>query len=155
MWTRFSFIVLRGANWCLTSCFPDKCFLFYRAKDVESQKLLNILKIYEETYGQEITLAKSEVFFSPNMCITAQADLFRMLGVPHLMGTIKYLGLPSLVDRNNYIFGYVKNIIWMRINSWWGRALSKAGKEVMIKDVLQAIPSYIMSMDGVGARNLS
>ncbi|CAJ2667228.1 unnamed protein product, partial [Trifolium pratense] len=32
------------------------------------------------------------------------------------------------------------------MNSWRGRALSKAGKEVMIKSVLQAIPSYVMSM---------
>jgi hypothetical protein len=32
------------------------------------------------------------------------------------------------------------------MNSWRGRALSKAGKEIMIKSVLQAIPSYVMSI---------
>ncbi|GAU32980.1 hypothetical protein TSUD_358470 [Trifolium subterraneum] len=32
------------------------------------------------------------------------------------------------------------------MNSWRGRALSKAGKEVMIKSVLQAIPLYVMSL---------
>ncbi|PNX64664.1 hypothetical protein L195_g062227, partial [Trifolium pratense] len=32
------------------------------------------------------------------------------------------------------------------MNSWRERALSKAGKEVMIKYVLQAIPSYVMSV---------
>jgi hypothetical protein len=37
-------------------------------------------------------------------------------------------------------FGYVKDRVWR------GRALSKAGKEVMIKSVLQAIPSYVMSI---------
>ncbi|GAU19427.1 hypothetical protein TSUD_76710 [Trifolium subterraneum] len=32
------------------------------------------------------------------------------------------------------------------MNSWRGRALSNAGKEVMIKSVLQAISSYVMSL---------
>ncbi|MCI26587.1 RNA-directed DNA polymerase (Reverse transcriptase) [Trifolium medium] len=32
------------------------------------------------------------------------------------------------------------------MNSWRGRALSKVGKEVMIKSVLQAILTYVMSM---------
>ncbi|CAJ2665968.1 unnamed protein product [Trifolium pratense] len=36
--------------------------------------------------------------------------------------------------------------MWRKINSWRGRALCKAGKDVMIKSVLQAIPSYIMSI---------
>jgi len=80
------------------------------------------------------------------MCIAAQADLSQILCVLHMTGTIKYLGLPSMVGRNKAIFAYVKNIIWMRINSWRGRALSNVGKDVMIKYVLQAIPSYIMSI---------
>jgi hypothetical protein len=40
----------------------------------------------------------------------------------------------------------VKDRLWKRINSWRGRALSKAGKAVMIKFVLQSIPSYVMSV---------
>ena len=43
------------------------------------------------------------------------------------------------------VFSFIKDRIWKRINAWRGRALSKAGKEVMIKSVLQSIPSYIMS----------
>jgi len=76
------------------------------------------------------------------MCIVAQANLFRMLSVLHMMGTRKYIGLPCLVGRNKDIFAYVNNIIWMRISSWQGRAFSKVGKEVMIKYVLQVTPSY-------------
>jgi hypothetical protein len=37
------------------------------------------------------------------------------------------------------------------VNSWRGRSLSKAGKEVMIKSVLQVIPSYIMSVYMISA----
>jgi hypothetical protein len=48
--------------------------------------------------------------------------------------------------RKKETFGYVKDRIWKKINSWRGRALSKAGKEVMVKSVLQAIPSYVMSV---------
>ena len=44
------------------------------------------------------------------------------------------------------VFSFIKDRIWNRINAWRGRALSKAGKEVMIKSVLQAIPSCIMSI---------
>ncbi|MCI03874.1 RNA-directed DNA polymerase (Reverse transcriptase), partial [Trifolium medium] len=36
--------------------------------------------------------------------------------------------------------------VWKKINSWRSRSLSKADKEIMIKSVLQAIPSYAMSI---------
>jgi ribonuclease HI len=44
------------------------------------------------------------------------------------------------------VFAFIKDRVWKRINSWRGRALSRAGKEIMIKSVLQAIPSYVMSV---------
>ena len=44
------------------------------------------------------------------------------------------------------VFSFINDRIWKRINAWRGRALSKADKEVMIKYVLQAIPSYMMSI---------
>ncbi|XP_058766718.1 uncharacterized mitochondrial protein AtMg00310-like [Vicia villosa] len=69
------------------------------------------------------------------------------MGVRHVMGTGTYLGRPSMVGRRKKaIFSFIKDRIWKRINSWRGRPLSKACKEIMIKSVLQAIPSYGMSV---------
>ncbi|XP_058724167.1 uncharacterized mitochondrial protein AtMg00310-like [Vicia villosa] len=76
------------------------------------------------------------------------------MGVRRVIGTGTYLGLPSMIGRSKKaVFSFIKDRIWRRINSWSGRSLSKAGKEVMIKSVLQSIPAYIMSIylipDGV------
>jgi len=69
------------------------------------------------------------------------------LGVQDVLGTGKYLGLPSMIGRNRTtIFSYIKDCVWHKINSWSSKCLSKAGHEVMIKSVLQAIPSYVMSI---------
>ncbi|GAU39014.1 hypothetical protein TSUD_378900 [Trifolium subterraneum] len=104
-------------------------------------------KIYEEASGQEINLSKSEVFFSRNLSRAAQEDLSNIMGVKHVLGTGTYLGLPSIVGRiKKETFAYIKDRIWKRINSWRSRPLSRAGKEVMIKSVLQAIPAYVMSI---------
>jgi ribonuclease HI len=79
--------------------------------------------------------------------MAAQEDLSNIMGVKHVLGTGNYLGLPSMIGRKKKdVFAYIKDRIWKRINSWRGRALSRAGKEVMIKSVLQAIPTYIMSI---------
>ncbi|PNX80358.1 ribonuclease H, partial [Trifolium pratense] len=139
--------ICRGAPTVSHLLFADDCFLFCRATLDETNHLMKILNTYEEASGQEINLTKSEVFFSRNLSIAAQEDLSRIMGVRHVLGTGNYLGLPSMIGRKKKeVFAYLKDRIWKRINSWRGRALSKAGKEVMIKSVLQAIPSYVMSV---------
>ncbi|XP_058741052.1 uncharacterized protein LOC131613394 [Vicia villosa] len=121
---------------------------------VEVTNLMNILTTYTEATGQEINLSKSEVFFSRNLSGPTQEDLARLMGVKHVLGTGMYLGLPSMIDRSKKaLFSFIKDRIWKRINTWSGRSLSRARKEVMIKSVLQSIPAYIMSVylisDGV------
>jgi hypothetical protein len=52
-----------------------------------------------------------------------------------------------MIGRNRMVvFAYVKDLVWQKINSWSSKCLSKAGREVMIKSVLQALPSYVMSI---------
>ncbi|GAU30435.1 hypothetical protein TSUD_392480 [Trifolium subterraneum] len=108
---------------------------------------MEILKVYEQASGQEINLTKSKVFFSCNFSRAAQEDLSNMMGVKHVMGTGAYLGLPSMMRRSKKeTFAFIKDEIWKRINLWRSRPLSRAGKEIMIKSVLQAIPTYVMSI---------
>jgi ribonuclease HI len=139
--------ICRGAPVVSHLLFADDCFLFCRASVAEATQLLTILRTYADASGQQINLSKSEVFISRNLSVAAQEDLASVLGVTHVLGTGTYLGLPSMIGRSKKaIFSFIKDRIWKKINSWRGRALSKAGKEVMIKSVLQAIPSYIMSV---------
>ena len=42
-------------------------------------------------------------------------------------------------------FSYLKERGWKKIQGWKEKLLSKAGKDVLIKAVAQAIPSYAMS----------
>lgn len=42
------------------------------------------------------------------------------------------------------IFTYLKDRIWKKCQAWNAHSLSRAGKEVLIKPVAQAIPSYCM-----------
>ena len=58
----------------------------------------------------------------------------------------KYLGLPSLVGRNKRnTFNAIKEKLGKTLAVWKEKMLSKAGKEVLIKAVAQAIPIYTIS----------
>jgi len=106
----------------------------------------NILSLYEVASGQAISLPKSEIYCSRNVPDPLKKTLSKILEVQAVLGIGKYLGLPSMVGRDrNATFAYIKDRVWQKINSWSSKCLSKAGREVMIKFVLQAIPSYVMS----------
>lgn len=90
---------------------------------------MRMIKTYADASGREINLTKSEVFFSCNISNPAKEDLASIMGVHHVMGIGKYLGLPSMIGRiKNEIFSFIKDCIWKKINSWIGRSLAKAGK---------------------------
>ena len=66
-------------------------------------------------------------------------------GVPEIMQYEKYLGLPSFAGKGKKAsFNYIKERVWRKIQGWEGKLLSQVGREVLIKSVIQAIPTYIM-----------
>jgi hypothetical protein len=59
----------------------------------------------------------------------------------------KYLGLPVYVGQSKMkVFEYLKDRIWKRIQGWIEKMLSRAGKEILIKAIAQAIPTFAMSV---------
>ena len=58
----------------------------------------------------------------------------------------RYLGLPVYIGKSkSKTFAYIRERIWKKIKGGNEKLLSKAGKEVLIKAMAQAIPVYVMS----------
>lgn len=56
-----------------------------------------------------------------------------------------YLGLPAFSLRQKRLqFGYIKDKIQKKLLGWNQREFSVGGKEMLIKAIIQAVPTYIM-----------
>ena len=87
------------------------------------------------------------MFFSANTSIDIQEAIKERFGAQVIKHHEKYLGLPSLVGRNKKnTFNSIKDKLRKKLARWKEKLLSKARKEVLIKAVAQAIPTYTMSV---------
>lgn len=70
-----------------------------------------------------------------------------MLGIQEAGDNSFYLGLPNVMGRNkSVVLGFLKEKMRSKIQSWEGQWLSRAGKELLLKTVIQALPSYAMNV---------
>lgn len=68
-----------------------------------------------------------------------------MLGVEVATQYEKYLGLPSFMGRGKReSFSYIRERVWHKIQGWKEKLLSQAGREILIKSIVQAMPSFTM-----------
>ncbi|KAH1130746.1 hypothetical protein J1N35_002124 [Gossypium stocksii] len=87
------------------------------------------------------------VLFSPNTPSDLKRSLSDLLSRKIVDKLDKYLGLPLPIGKKRRdAFTDIINKLSYRINSWTKRLLSYGGKEVMIKAVLQSIPTYALSI---------
>lgn len=116
-----------------------------RATKEDAEKLQEVLHIYEVCSGQMINKDKSAILFSPNTTDQCKQEVKGKLQLTQETFNDKYLGLPIHVGRSrSRTFEYLKDKVWQRIQGWKERLLSNAGKEVLIKAVAQAVPTYAM-----------
>ncbi|KAK2395425.1 hypothetical protein QL285_057163 [Trifolium repens] len=126
--------------------FADDSLIFCRARKEEATQLLEVLNEYQQASGQQINMNKSEMMFSPNLDNNIQ-DIFRnIITIPNTTNITKYLGLPTHIGRSKrQIFNFIMDKIWSKVKGWKENKLSFAGRGVLIRAVIQAIPTYIMS----------
>uniref|UniRef100_A0A803PBV4 Reverse transcriptase domain-containing protein n=1 Tax=Cannabis sativa TaxID=3483 RepID=A0A803PBV4_CANSA len=103
--------------------------------------------VFEEVSGQKVNTSKSSIFFSPNTTGSDREQICGTLGMVEASEESKYLGLPNIIGRNkSSILGFLKEKVKNRINSWDGKLLSRVGKEILLKTIVQSLPTYAMSV---------
>ena len=126
--------------------FADDSLLFCRATEQECTNILEILDVYRSCSGQQINQNKTTIFFSKLISEEIRQHLKQALGVPEIKQYEKYLGLPSFVGRKKKAsFNFIKERVWRKLQGWEEKLLSQAGRKILIKAVVQAIPTYTMS----------
>jgi len=124
----------------------DDSILFYKASAGESNELKSLLQKYEDASGQKINTDKSSIFFSPNTALEVKEEIFATLGLMQGYRHSKYLGLPSFIGRSKMqVFSILKERIGQKLVGWKGKLLSMGRREILIKAIAQAIPTYTMS----------
>ncbi|XP_024163940.1 uncharacterized protein LOC112170898 [Rosa chinensis] len=108
--------------------------------------LKDIFQQFEKLSGQQINYLKSDVSFSRNVPRDKQDCLAAILGVSRVDKHDKYLGLPIEISYSKEeAFGFLQEKVRKKTQGWKDKLLSTAGKEVLLKAVVQSIPTYVMS----------
>ena len=130
----------------LTYFFVDDSLLFCREK-LEVNTIQAILKVYEKALGQQINSEKTTLFFGKSVREDTKNSIKVLLGVPEIKQYEKYLGLPAVVGKfMRASLNYIKDRVWGKLQGWKEKLLSQVGKEVLLKPVVQAIPTFCNGM---------
>ena len=126
--------------------FADDSLIFCKASLVECQKIQDLLGYYERASNQKLNRNKIGLFFSKSTPSNILDQIKSLLGVQEIKQFERYLGLPSLVGkRKKASLLYIKKKVAAKLQGWKEQLLFQAGREVLLKSVIQAIPTFAMT----------
>jgi hypothetical protein len=128
----------------LTDClYADDLLIFGTANREEAKLIIDTLQDFSEVSGQRVGPQKSSIWYS---AVTPDADrevISALLMVPSNAQCSSYLGAPIQTNRNSFDFLIEK--ISKKLQMWKSAMLSPAGRLVLIRTVLLALPIYYMA----------
>ena len=112
--------------------------------------------LYEKAFGQKLNREKTTMFFSKATLEERKLEIIEALGVSEVKEYEKYLGLPAVIGRNKKVsLNFIKERVWNKLQGWKEKLLSQASREVLLKAVVQAIPSFAMGCFKLPSRLLN
>uniref|UniRef100_A0A803Q8X4 Reverse transcriptase n=1 Tax=Cannabis sativa TaxID=3483 RepID=A0A803Q8X4_CANSA len=143
--------------------FADDSLVFLNASIEESLALKKVLYSYSQLSGQSINLEKSDLCVGGKISTELAEALATNLGVSLVNTHTKYLGMPTFVGKNKKeVFGKICDRVEAKLQGWKVGLFSQAGKEILIKAIVQALPCYgswekmckLKEQGGMGFREL-
>ncbi|KAL0451591.1 UNVERIFIED_CONTAM: putative mitochondrial protein, partial [Sesamum latifolium] len=122
--------------------FADDTLLFCEAVERQMEEIRSIFALHANASGQEVNFSKSGMVISGTIRDKEKRRLASWLGVRLVGAHDQYLGLPAVAGRSRRaLFHNIRDRFWGRINGWNSKLLSQAGKGVLIKSLLQSLPT--------------
>jgi hypothetical protein len=125
--------------------FADDSVVFLEATASSMKAVRSVLSKYEVSSGQKVNYMKSSIYFGKGCEEASRQELKSIIGITCEALSEKYLGLPIVVGRSKGgSFKSLTDRSRSKVSGWKGQGLSKAGKEVLVKSVLQSVSTYAM-----------
>lgn len=126
--------------------YADYSLFYCKSNEEEIGELGRILQHYSIASRQRINYQKSSIYFGKNIPEERRKEIIAKLGIEQEGGEGKYLGLPETFGGSKVsILNFLKEKMSERVQGCQTRFLSPAGKEVLLKAVAFALPTYTMS----------
>ncbi|KAL4309415.1 hypothetical protein GQ457_01G025780 [Hibiscus cannabinus] len=77
----------------------DDSLVFIRNTANEANRLKDVLRIYEEGFGQKINVNKSSIYFFPNISEEGKLHVKNIMGIQEVENPEIYLGIPMIVGK--------------------------------------------------------
>jgi hypothetical protein len=120
--------------------------VFTQASAEGANRLQEVLERYRIGSGQMVNKNKSAIFFSANATDEMKLAVHQGTEIPTEALVEKYLGLPTALGKStDDHFDHIVATIKKLVTGWAPKLLNSAGREVLIKAICQAIPTYSMS----------
>jgi hypothetical protein len=127
--------------------FANDNQLFCKADESHRHRLSNLLHTYEMALGQRLNLTKTTIYFSHNTPTKLRQQILEVSGILSSQRYDTYLGLPAFVEKSRTEeFKSIIDKVWKRLQDWKLKLLSQASRKILLKVVVQAIPTYCMSV---------
>jgi len=109
--------------------------------------IMKVIRDYEESSGQLVNRDKIFFLTAPKICASGINRMRQCTGFLDKDFPVTYLGCPLYIGRKKiaYFDNMVHKVI-KRLNGWQGNMISPGGRMVLIKNVLQSIPIYTLSI---------
>ncbi|XP_070029549.1 uncharacterized protein [Nicotiana sylvestris] len=123
--------------------YVDDIVIFSGGNSNSITLIMNILHSYEKSFGQKVNKDKG-FFLTTTKTVVVIINIFReCTDFMDKEFPFTYLGCPIYIGRKKTVYfnGMVNSIV-KKLNSWHGKLLSYGGKVILIKNVLQVLPTY-------------
>jgi hypothetical protein len=134
-----------GLNWVtyflqMIVCFFVRKILF---NGIDYFAFLVYMKLHSV---RSLIVRRPPFFFSWNTSLDKKTEILRLSSLQEAQRCDHYLGLPFLIGKFRIqSFKSIKDRVRKRLNNWV-KFLSQVGKEILLKVVVQAIPTYCISV---------